>query len=253
MIQTFFHINYELDRKEVLRQIDEHVKSDEKGYVVVADGVILNTANRQPDYLKVVNESMFSICDSSYVPLYIKWIHGIIVEQYCGSDIFRDIVGLKKYRMAFLGAKQDTLEALRKNLSQTDERIGDMLFAELPFKDVEDFDYEGIARMVNEDGADIVWVSLGAPKQEFFMNRLLPHLRRGVVIAVGAAFNFFSGQGEKRAPKWMLDCHLEFVYRIFKSPRKQLKRCAWIVRTLPGLLYAEWKTKKNQDHVATVK
>lgn len=43
----------------------------------MADGVILNIANRDPEYLKVVNGGMFSICDSSYVPLYIKWIYGV--------------------------------------------------------------------------------------------------------------------------------------------------------------------------------
>ncbi|MEQ2516671.1 MULTISPECIES: hypothetical protein [Bacteroides] len=38
--------------------------------------------------------------------------------------------------------------------------------------------------------------------------------------------------------------HLEFAYRIFSEPKKQLKRCAWIVYTLPGLLYREWRKKK---------
>ena len=244
MIRTFFNINYEIERENALRQVDEYVNTNRMGYVVVADGVIMNTANRVPDYLDVVNASMFSICDSSFVPMYIKWIHGVKVEQYCGSDIFGDIVGKKKYRMAFLGTKQATLDALRANLSKTDKRIEKMLFAELPFREVEDFDYEAIAKRVNEYEADIIWVALGAPKQEYFMNRLLPHLKKGVMIAVGAAFNFYSGTDEKRAPKWMLNHHLEFVYRIYKHPKKQLNRCAWIVLTLPGLLYSEWKSKK---------
>ncbi|WP_333523574.1 MULTISPECIES: WecB/TagA/CpsF family glycosyltransferase [Bacteroides] len=48
----------------------------------------------------------------------------------------------------------------------------------------------------------------------------------------------------KRAPHWMVKMHLEFAYRIFSEPKKQLKRCAWIVYTLPGLLYREWRKKK---------
>lgn len=94
-----------------------------------------------------------------------------------------------------------------------------MQFIELPYKAVEDFDYEGIAKEIEADGADIIWIALGAPKQEIFMSRLKPFLKHGVMIAVGAAFKFYSGTDEKRAPKWMLKSHMEFVYRIFCDPK----------------------------------
>ena len=97
--------------------------------------------------------------------------------------------------------------------------------------------------MIDEYGAEIIGVALVAPKQEIFMSRLKPHLKRGVMIAVGAAFKFYSGTDVKRAPHWMVKMHLEFAYRIFSEPKKQLKRCAWIVYTLPGLLYREWRKK----------
>ena len=102
--------------------------------------------------------------------------------------------------------------------------------------------------MLNNDGADIVWIALGAPKQEIFMSLRKPHLNRGVLIAVGAAFNFFSGINARRAPKWMLRHHLEFVYRIFCEPRKQIRRCSMILATLPSLLYHEWKKKRGKGN-----
>lgn len=77
------------------------------------------------------------------------------------------------------------------------------------------------------------------------MNRLKPFLNHGVMIAVGAAFKFYSGTEEKRAPEWMVKAHLEFVYRILRDPSKQLRRCGWILWTLPGLLYGEWKKSKQ--------
>ena len=100
--------------------------------------------------------------------------------------------------------------------------------------------------MVNNDGSDIIWVALGAPKQEIFMSKLKPYLKRGVMIAVGAVFKFYSGGADvKRAPEWVVKAHLEFVYRIFSEPKKQIKRCAWILVTLPGLLLNEiYKNKK---------
>ena len=238
---TYFNINYEFDKKEVHRRIGE----EQKGYICVADGVVMNTANRDPEYLKVVNGSLFSICDSSWVPVYLKSIYGVKYEQYCGSEIFKDIISSRKYRMIFMGTSQATLDGLRNELKKMNPDVERMQFVELPFRKVEDFDYPEIAKMIEEDGAKIIWVALGAPKQERFMNLLLPHLNQGVMLGVGAAFKFYSGTEERRCPAWMQKCHLEFVYRIMQDPKKQLKRCFWILWTLPGLYLGEVKRARK--------
>ncbi|MDE6126524.1 MAG: WecB/TagA/CpsF family glycosyltransferase [Muribaculaceae bacterium] len=240
-METYFKLRYEFDRVLVHEAIFRRLGMSGADYICVADGVILNTANRREDYLRVVNGGMFSICDSSFVPLYIKWIYGLRREQYCGSEIFKDIVAGRKYRMIFLGTQQPILDSLKENLKQYNPDVEGMRFVELPFCTVEDFDYSAIARMVEEDGADIVWVALGAPKQEYFMARLKPHLSRGVMIAVGAAFKFYSGVGSDRAPGWMVRHHLEFVHRLSQEPGKQFRRCFDILRTLPWLLFNEWR------------
>lgn len=229
--------------------IEQQMSCDGSNYICVADGVIANVAHRNPDYLKVVNNGMFSICDSSYVPMYIRMIYGKHYEQYCGSQIFEDIVRSRKYRMIFLGTQQTTLDALKNNLVKWNPSVAGMTFKELPFCKVEDFDYPGIARMIEEDGADIVWVALGAPKQEYFMNKLKPYLHHGVMIAVGAAFKFFSGLEEKRAPEWMVKHHLEFLYRIGQDPKKQIQRCGWILATLPQMFFTEWLNKYRRTEV----
>lgn len=245
-METYFNIQYEFDREQVHTTIEQRLNLRGGDYVCVADGVVLNNVNRNTDYLQVVNGGLFSICDSSYVPLYIKWIYGKRYEQYCGSHIFMDIIQSRRYRMIFMGASQPTLDGLKENLKKWNPDVVAMTFYELPFKHVEEFDYPAIAKMIEVDGADIIWVALGAPKQEIFMSKLKPHLHRGVMIAVGAVFKFFCGTEVKRAPDWMIKARLEFLYRIFSEPGKQLKRCTWIVITLPGLLFAEWKRKQNK-------
>lgn len=238
---TYFNINYEFDKNEVHRAIE----AAQKGYICVADGVVMNTANRDPEYLKVVNGSLFSICDSSWVPVYLKSIYGVKYEQYCGAEIFKDIISSRKYRMIFMGTSQATLDGLQNELKKMNPDVAGMQFVELPFRKVEDFDYPEIAKMIDEDGAKIIWVALGAPKQERFMNLLLPHLKQGVMLGVGAAFKFYSDTEESRCPSWMQKSHLEFVYRIMQDPKKQLKRCFWILWTLPGLYFGEVKRARK--------
>ena len=245
-MERYFHIRYEFSREAVRRKIDETLAAEKKGYICVADGVILSLVQHDLAYRKVIDEALFSICDSSWVPLYIRWIYGRQRKQYCGSQIFEELISLGRYRMMFLGTSRKVLDPLKENLSHIDPRVADMPFVELPFCSAETFDYVNIGRMIDEYAPDIVWVALGAPKQEKFMNYLLPHIRRGVMIAVGAAFNFHSGGTIRRAPEWVVKCHMEFLWRIFSEPRKQLKRCKGILTTMPRMLWDEWRRKRQE-------
>ena len=242
-MEKFFDIRYEFDKELVWQHIDRQIASGRPNYICVADGVVVDNVQRNEDYRRTVDGGMFAICDSGWVPLYLRWIYGIRRSQYCGPMIFRDVVSQGKYRMMFLGTDRQTLDALRLRLAELNPQVLGMTFCELPFLDVDDFDYPAIARMIEADGASVIWIALGAPKQDYFMVRLRPHLRHGVMIGVGAAFNFFSGV-ERRAPHWIVKMHLEFAYRILQNPKKQFSRCMGIVTSLPRMLMGEWRRKK---------
>ena len=66
-MNTYFNINYEFDKQKV----HEAIATVQKGYICVSDGVVLSTANKDKSYLEAVNGSLFSICDSSWVPVYL--------------------------------------------------------------------------------------------------------------------------------------------------------------------------------------
>ena len=84
------------------------------------------------------------------------------------------------------------------------------------------------------------------------MSRLLPHLEQGVMFGYGAIFNFYSGLDDapKRAPKWMINSGLEWLYRIFSEPKKQLKRCKDILVTFPKIYKEERKRKRFENQSA---
>lgn len=251
-METYFNIRYEFSPELVRDRIARAVEAGQAGYVCVADGVVVNMVQRHADYRQAVQGSMFAICDSGWVPLYLRWIYGIRRKQYCGPMIFKDLVKSRRWRMIFLGTSQRNLDSLQSELAAWNPDVQNMTFKELPFKPVEEFDYEAIAQMIADDGADIVWIALGAPKQDYFMERLLPHLKHGVMIGVGAAFKFYSGLGERRAPHWLTRMHGEFLFRITQEPKKQLRRCFWIVATMPSMLWKEWR-RKRREHLKPCK
>lgn len=235
---VFFNINIEFDKDYVDRTIDDAIQNNVVGYVCSVESNNLTYANTHDDFLKVINNALVNICDGSVLASIISKTYRGRYKPYIGADLFIKYIERKKYKQYFLGNTRDVLDGLRDNLTKIDPNITSMPFVELPFKDVNSFDYQSIASDINSHKPDVVWVSLGAPKQEIFMSKLQPHLQRGVMFGFGAIFNFFSGVGSvKRAPAFMRRMKLEWLYRAFEEPKKNVPRYWRFIKILPRLIY----------------
>ncbi len=238
--KKYFNVRIEFDRDALDRKIFKAIETGEAGYSCSVEANNLTVANRNPEFLEVLNGALVNNCDGSVLAKILAWIHKEPIDSYIGADIFIKYIKMKRFRQFFLGNTREVLDGLRKNLSEIDPAIAGMRFETLPFRSVDDFDYEGIAAMINADNPDIIWVSLGAPKQEMFMARLKPYLKRGVMFGYGAIFNFNAGVGEvRRAPKLMLRMRLEWLYRAFEQPKKNIPRYWGFIRILPRLIREE--------------
>ena len=218
-VEKYFDIRYELDRKRIHELIAQQTQMGKPAYICAADGNILAMVNSNKEYCRVIDGSLFSICDSSWVPVFIRWIYGKKFNAYRGSDIFSDIVKSRKYRMLFLGTNVQTLNALKSNLVKEDAAIEHMKFCELPYCNVEDFDYPAIARIINEDGADIIWVALGAPKQEIWMQTNASKLDVGLMAGLGGCMDVYAGNVQRAPERWQ-KMGLEWLYRLLKEPSR---------------------------------
>jgi N-acetylglucosaminyldiphosphoundecaprenol N-acetyl-beta-D-mannosaminyltransferase len=240
-MNKYFNVYLEFDKVIVDQTIEYNIKKGNKGYVCAIESNNLAIANKSKEFNNTINSALVNICDGSNIAWLLGKMHKKTFSSYIGDDIFKKYVSKCKYRQYFLGNTLEVLVGLKMNLYQIDSRISDMCFYPLPFCNVEDFDYEAIAEKINADNPDIIWVSLGAPKQELFMNHLLPFLNRGVMFGIGAAFNFNSNVGHiKRAPRWMLNLRLEWLYRAIIEPRKNIPRYWNFIKLLPKLIKIEY-------------
>lgn len=82
---------------------------------------------------------------------------------------------------------------------------------------------EEVADRINRDRPDVVWVGVGAPKQEKWMARMRPRLEAPVLAGVGAAFDFLAGR-KRQAPAWMQERGLEWAFRLSQEPLRLLPR-----------------------------
>jgi len=245
-METYFNVHIEFEHTAVDEIIVNAIKTNSVGYVCAIESNNLTVANMQDDFRRVVNQSLVNICDGSVVATMIGKIYKKQYTSYIGADLFIKYIESRKYKQYFLGNTQPVLDGLKKNLSKIDPAVSGMPFVELPFCDVNEFDYESIAADINRVKPDIIWVSLGAPKQELFMSRLRPYLDKGVMFGLGAVFNFFSGVGPvKRAPAFMRKMKLEWLYRAFEEPRKNVPRYLHFIKILPRLIWEERRKVRN--------
>ena len=97
-----------------------------------------------------------------------------------------------------------------------------------PFYQLSAEEDEEVVRMINDSKADVVWVGLSTPKQEYWMAAHLERLNAPVMLGVGAAFDFLSGI-KKQAPRWMRRSGLEWFYRLITEPRRLWRRYLTII------------------------
>lgn len=230
-MQLQLKINLEFDHKRVDDIIENCIMKGQKGYVCVVDLNNFALGYSNENHLKILNNSIVNICDSSWISTFINKKNHSNYKNYCGPDFFVKYITEKKFKNFFLGSKEDVLNGLKNNFVSKYDLINESTYKSLPFCPVEEFNYKEIAEEINKCSPDIIWVSLGAPKQEQFMASLLPFLKKGVLVGIGAAFDFYSGnKNTKRAPLWIQKIKMEWVYRLFQQPRKQFNRVLFVIK-----------------------
>jgi N-acetylglucosaminyldiphosphoundecaprenol N-acetyl-beta-D-mannosaminyltransferase len=126
-------------------------------------------------------------------------------------------------RHFFYGSSQETLDAMRSNLETDFPGIEIAGMYSPPFRPLTDDEAVADAEMIRSTGADIVWVGLGAPKQELWMHRMHPRLPGTALVGIGAVFDWFAGNVTK-APDWMQQAGLEWLYRLSREPKRLWRR-----------------------------
>jgi N-acetylglucosaminyldiphosphoundecaprenol N-acetyl-beta-D-mannosaminyltransferase len=92
-----------------------------------------------------------------------------------------------------------------------------------PFRALTEAEDNQIVATINESGADVLWVGLGAPRQEKWMHEHRDRLSVSVVVGVGAAFDLHTGR-KRQAPQWMRENGLEWLFRLLQEPRRLWRR-----------------------------
>lgn len=208
---------------EILQTIEQNIDELRGKYICVSNVHTTVTAYGDAAYQEVQNGAAIALPDGKPLSLYSRK-HGFPeAERVTGPDLMGELFardnGLKHY---FYGGTQETIEILKEKLVTAYPHLQIAGMVSPPFRALTEEEDAAAMQVMNESGADIIWIGLGAPKQERFMAE---HQNRtnGVMIGVGAGFDYYAGT-IKRAPMWMQKMSLEWLYRLMQDPKRLFKR-----------------------------
>jgi N-acetylglucosaminyldiphosphoundecaprenol N-acetyl-beta-D-mannosaminyltransferase len=209
---------------DVLRIVESYVRSGGKKTVGYANVYCVNVAARDPEYREIANACDLVYCDGFGVVLGARILGSRLPGRMTGADWIYDLGRFcrqKGYSLFLMGGRPgvarraaDRLRSLFPGLRIPGTHHGYL---------AEEARAEEAIRLANRSGADIVLVGMGTPIQEKFIHRYRDRIDAPVCWVVGALFDFVAGE-VPRAPKWMLDNGLEWLFRLAYEPRRMWSR-----------------------------
>ena len=241
-------MNTEVDNltmDEALDRIDELIQENRSAYVVTPNVDHLVQLERGGELTEVYKHADLILTDGKPLIWISKWYGTPIKEKISGSDLFPRLCALaanKRYKMYFLGAAEGVAAKAAENLEKRFSGLQVAGTYSPPFGfEKDEAEMEKIKRQIKDVKPHILIVGLGCPKQELFILHHRKELGVPISLGLGASLDFEAGN-IKRAPKWMADHGLEWLFRITQDPKRMAKRYLVDDRKILGLA---WKYRNN--------
>jgi N-acetylglucosaminyldiphosphoundecaprenol N-acetyl-beta-D-mannosaminyltransferase len=176
-------------------------------------------AQRDAAFRNILNNVSLSLPDGIGILLASRILGVPMQERVAGVDVisrFAEVAGKKNLRIFLLGAAPGVAEEAARVLESRNSGLkiaGTYAGSPDPRED------ETIRRLIRAAKPHVVLVAYGAPKQEYWIARNLPHLDVPVAIGVGGSFDFIAGIAA-RAPVWIQSAGLEWLHRLLHQPRR---------------------------------
>lgn len=223
-------MNTEIDNltmQEALETIDALIQENKNAYVVTpnVDHIVQLETNKELQ--DVYANASLILTDGKPLLWIAKWYGTPIKEKISGSDLFPllcDMAAKKGYSMFFLGAAEGVAAKAADNLMNKYKGLHVIGTYSPPYGFENDSsEMNKIDAMIKKARPDILIVGLGCPKQEKFIYNNYKKLGVPISLGLGASFDFEAGN-IKRAPKWMANHGLEWLFRITQDPKRLMKR-----------------------------
>lgn len=215
---------------ETIHQVLQWSQHDVGKAIHFANAYTIALASKDSEYASAVNHGDLVCCDGTPVVWAGKWLTSESIqgwERVYGPDVMTGVLqqSTPTHKHYLLGSTPETLEMLTSKIQLTFPNAHVVGTDSPPFRPASPQELADRDQRIRDSGANIVWVGLGTPKQDYEVERLKSSLPV-TALAVGAAFDFLAGT-VSQAPTWMQKSGTEWIYRWSKEPQRLTKRYLW--------------------------
>lgn len=210
---------------KALEQLFGWVTHHESRYVCICNVHSVVTASQDSAFKEVIANADMATPDGAPVAKLMRLLGYVGQQRINGPDLMWRYCEQAQYRdesVFFYGNSDESLAILKSKLLTAFPTLKIAGAFSPPFRALTTEEDEAIVTQINASGAGLVWVSLGCPKQEYWMAEHRGRIN-AVMVGVGAAFDYHAGT-LKRAPLWMQHNSLEWFYRLLSEPKRLWKR-----------------------------
>ena len=202
---------------EALDRAEELLNRPGADYCVTPNAEIVYEAMHDAQFCTLLNDAAMVLPDGAGTVLGAKLLGTPLKEKVAGIDFATNLLGVLEASgksLYLLGAKPGIGELAAEKMKQMHPKLNICGVADGYFQEE-----APVVEKINAVKPDVLFVCLGAPKQERFMHEHRGELDTRFMIGLGGSLDGFAGT-VKRAPRWMIRLQLEWLYRLIKEPRR---------------------------------
>lgn len=220
----FFGVNLDiLSFEETLEKISEYIEKKECVQHVVVNVAKLVYAQKDESLRNIINSCPLINVDGAGIILGAKFLGVNIPERVAGIDLMEKLVeksAKNGYRVFFFGAKEEVVQKIKEIYL---EKYPELIVAGCRNGYYTAEEELEVVKEIKDSNADILFVAMGSPKKEIFLNKYSKELQIPFTMGVGGSFDVVSGK-VKRAPEILQKMNSEWVFRLLQEPKRMWKR-----------------------------
>jgi N-acetylglucosaminyldiphosphoundecaprenol N-acetyl-beta-D-mannosaminyltransferase len=209
-----------VDMRAAIQFVDSKVaEGGDSGYVVAINPEKTFAIRKNKDLGTFVENASLLIPDGIGVVLAAKFLHGAQIGRVPGADLMQEICrhsAEKRHRLFLYGASEDVS---RDAVVELRRRFPGIMIVGRANGYVPQEDMEDLVDRINDSRADILFVALGSPRQEAWMQKYGPGLKTKLCLGIGGTLDTIVGK-VRRAPKFMQWLGLEWFFRLLCQPSR---------------------------------
>jgi N-acetylglucosaminyldiphosphoundecaprenol N-acetyl-beta-D-mannosaminyltransferase len=235
-----------LDMSETIENIESLIINKTKSYIVAINVDVVIKIEKDAYLKQITDKADMVLVDGKPLIWISNWHKRPVKAKISGSDLVPELCKVaaeKGYTIFILGGKDGIAEQASKKLKEQYPGIIIVGTYAPPLGfEKDEAELNNINRIISEAHPDLLITCFGCPKQEKWIYENYQMYDATVSICAGATVDFLAGN-VKRAPKWMSDHGLEWLYRFFQEPKRLFKR--YFIDDMKIFRLA-WKYRKNK-------